>query len=495
MKLFLTKIIGSIVAFIKAHTVVSIVTAAAVVSVSVGTPIIIGVINDDNKPAKDTTASSEITDSDKNNSEDNSFVASTPDSSSDTSTSSDTTSSDDSTVSSDTNTSSDTDSSGEPENTKKIQTLNYQNASFCIDGVILVRNNAGKVGMIDSFGKLLVDYKYDNGLICVGGYAVFDKHYVYDKTGKLVFEDKNVTIKTCGNGIVLLTETGSWKADGYDEAKQNGADENELEEYYTWKSRDVYKKLDGTEIYSVFGYGGQFNKQGYAWTVRYLCSDGPDSTVEIINSKGEVVKNYGDEHDVIADYAWLIGEDGYILTDDMIMLGETRYLNLTGVKNDIFESVWQGDSLYNWAEKQGSDVNEFVFYPSYDKDGNPCASINGLSVMTFNNNYYLFDIEKNKIVAEYTVMSVSDSKHILVRNSKDKWGYIDRNGKEVKFYDDATQFDDGYAMVKINGMLYVINESFEIVSEGIKGDSASALCNKFFSVTDGSKTTIVKFNP
>ena len=505
MKVLLVKIIGSIAAYVKAHTVVSIVTAAAVLTVGIATPIVVNVVNEnDNKSKADSSDIDEIISSNKGNIEENNSIISTPGTSSDTETSSEsettskpeitsnptasskpTTSGKQPITSSDPTTSSKPTTSNKPVVQNKLKTLNYQYYSHCIDDIMLVKNDTNKIGMIDASGKLLVDYKYSSGLVSDGGYVVFEKRYVYDKTGKLVFEDKNSTIEHCGNGIVLLTETGEWEVEGHD----------------TVKSRKVYKKLDGTEIY--FSYGnlkcGQFNKQGYAWVNKTECSCCKDNWVEIINTKGDVVKKFGYDtlygshnHSVIADYGWIIGEDGFLIVDNDITSTDTYYVSLQTVNDDIYESVWDGKKLYEWMFAKGED---FVFYPSWNNNGYPCFSVNSLSKMSLDNNYYLFDIEKNKIVAEYSDIDISDSKYVLVKNSNGKWGYIDKNGKEYKFYEDATAFNDGYAMVKIEGKLYVIDETFSIVSEGIEGDSASTLFNKFFGIKKGNNTFVVKFNP
>ncbi len=55
-----------------------------------------------------------------------------------------------------------------PEPEKKLKTLDYQLYTGCFDGVLIVKNGANKLGLIDESGKLLVDYQYSSGLISVG---------------------------------------------------------------------------------------------------------------------------------------------------------------------------------------------------------------------------------------------------------------------------------------------------------------------------------------
>ena len=443
MKVLLFKFIGGIAAFVKAHVFVSIATAVAIVIIGVGTPVLVSVLGNKNeKTIEELPITEEITDLEENENEEidktdnltedvysnvedgaegNSSNITAPENQTKPNNSG-------KPVSSNQNSNANVPStSNKPEIKNKLQTLNYQYYSNMIDGVMLVKNDSNKIGMIDSSGKLLVDYKYSSGLISDGGYVVFEKRYVYDKTGKLVFEDENSTIEHCGNGIVLLSESGEWKMEGHK----------------SWTNKKVYKKIDGTVVYTVFGSSkcGQFNKQGYAWLIKAGCDCCLDRTVEIINLKGEVVNSRGSWHMVVGENTWIIGEDGFVLTDDMVSYGGTRYMNMETIKEDIYSSIWKGQELFLLLENiKNKDV---VFNVSYNDNGYPCFSVNSLAVISFDNNHYLFDIKKNEIVTEYKNISITDSKFILVKNSRGKWGYIDKNGKEYKYYDDATNFDDG----------------------------------------------------
>ena len=50
-------------------------------------------------------------------------------------------------------------------------------------------------------------------------------------------------------------------------------------------------------------------------------------------------------------------------------------------------------------------------------------------------------------------------------------------------------------MVKKDGMLYVIDENFNVVSEGMEGEKASALYSNCFGVEKGGEVFVVKFTP
>ena len=367
----------------------------------------------------------------------------------------------------------------EPGIEKKLHILDYQSNSYCVDGVMLVKDSLGKIGMINEAGKLLVDYKYNSGIISDGGYAVFEGTYVYDKTGTLIYEDKgvNTSIEHCGNGIMCITETGEWIIE-------------DCEECRPWEYRRTYRKLDGTEIISVYGCEsdlfGAFNKQGYAWFERNAHNCCPWAFVEIINQQGEVLRSSSDEHYAVANNAWILDEDGYIMVDHYVISSDGCYISI-GTEKGVYCGDW-----HNWID---DDEGKFSLKCAYNNSGSRCCSLNSLSVLHINDSYLLFDIEQGKVTAKYSNIVVSESRYILVENSNGNWGYIDRSGTEYEFYEDATSFDDGYAMVKINEMLYIIDENFNIISEGIEGDSAAALFNKFFQVKKGNDTFIVKYNP
>ncbi len=387
-------------------------------------------------------------------------------------------------------------STTEKKTKNKLQIFKYNAYDSFVDGIALVKNDSEKVGMIDALGNLLVDYKYSSGIACNGGYAVFEKRYVYDKTGKLVFEDKNSTIEHCSYGVVLLTEYGKWDA-------ENHTEEERMDGYTPWSSRKVYKKIDGTVLYSFFmndtyDRAGQFNEQGFAWLVRQDCTCCFDPTIEIINLKGEVVKSLNSiyNYEVVASSRMTMGKENYLLLQGVEEAGLHWNRNLETLIFYPFETSWNGKSFYELSHTADFHSLGFSLWAKRNDCGHFLMSINSLAVMSVEDEpYYLFDIDKSKIVAEYPYISLSESKFILVKNSKDQWGYIDKTGKEYTFYEDATTFHNGYTMVKIDKMLYVIDETFTIVSEGIEGDSVSSCGNNWYSVEKGNDTFMVKFTP
>lgn len=101
--------------------------------------------------------------------------------------------------------------------------------------------------------------------------------------------------------------------------------------------------------------------------------------------------------------------------------------------------------------------------------------------------YYLSDIKSGKAISGvYKHMSTKDGKIYLVQNNEGKWGYINSKGKELGWFDDATGFSNGYALVIKNGKAYFINEKLKRVSETFKSDSVINE-GKLFQYKSGEK--------
>ena len=66
---------------------------------------------------------------------------------------------------------------------------------------------------------------------------------------------------------------------------------------------------------------------------------------------------------------------------------------------------------------------------------------------------------------------------LLVENTDEKWGYIkyDDLSHTGEWYDDASAFCNGYAVVIKDGKGWIINEKFEKVSDEFEAESAYAI--------------------
>lgn len=151
---------------------------------------------------------------------------------------------------------------------------------------------------------------------------------------------------------------------------------------------------------------------------------------------------------------------------------------------NVDEAAWEY-GFYN------IDSGEFV-----PDSGNSCAYFadeNGCQLITVQNDmaavnggdsdnpvYSLFDLKKQDKVNDKTYKYVSSGlksdKYVLVKNMQDELGYIDGTTFEEcgQWYEDATDFCNGYALVKTDGKVYLIDEKMQICSEGIEGDDILA---------------------
>lgn len=82
--------------------------------------------------------------------------------------------------------------------------------------------------------------------------------------------------------------------------------------------------------------------------------------------------------------------------------------------------------------------------------------------------YALVDLDTAKVISKsYKYMSTRDGEIYIVQNADDKWGFIDKNGIELAFFDDAGSFIGDYAPVVLNGKGYLIDRNMNKVSEDV----------------------------
>ncbi|MBE6901232.1 MAG: WG repeat-containing protein [Ruminococcaceae bacterium] len=73
-----------------------------------------------------------------------------------------------------------------------------------------------------------------------------------------------------------------------------------------------------------------------------------------------------------------------------------------------------------------------------------------------------------------------------------KWGFISIDtGEEVLIADDASDFNNGYAVVTNNGKGHIVDKDFNIVSEEFDCTSAS-VSGEYFVVKQGEKTILLE---
>lgn len=338
-------------------------------------------------------------------------------------------------------------------------------------GVFAAQNSNGLWGLISTSGKVLVDYKYKNfGRYNGEGYFVFDQHYIYDKAGKLVHTDESAKIYSISQGIIL-------------KSKNNDKD-------------IIYQTLDNKTIYSRNGniyLATGFNNSGNA-VISYYDPEIDDSHIIAIDKTGKIVydsqeltENEFSQFPVIPIGG--IGDDGWIPYSSNT---DGYYFN--NYKNNE-KKVIRGDFY----------IGEVTIKDSYDKNLADVLTVNDFAVAHISGEKFspnevvdslaLINIKEAKVILlDYKSLALfENSQYVLAETHGGKKGYLDKTGKELKFYEDATGFENGIAMIKENGSLYFINEKFEKISEAISGDGVSIMGEGNFAIEKNGLYYICKY--
>ncbi len=133
-------------------------------------------------------------------------------------------------------------------------------------------------------------------------------------------------------------------------------------------------------------------------------------------------------------------------------------------------------------------------YFTADNGSTICAVTDGKAKNIFgkddNNNpfYRIFDLKTKNWATEETYYYVGPfgyRKYVLVRSMDGKWGYIDNEDmSETEWFDDASDFCNGYAVVINGGKAHLINEKFEQVSEEFDALGASVAQQDYLEYSD-----------
>lgn len=145
------------------------------------------------------------------------------------------------------------------------------------------------------------------------------------------------------------------------------------------------------------------------------------------------------------------------------------------------ESDQESNSCSYRAEKNGCGMTTII-------DGRVLQSVDNDGTDEI---YKIYDISKESYASEerYYRAAISYSDYLLVKNMDKKWGFIKNDDltHAGEWYEDASAFINGYALVKNDGVAYLVDENFETVSESIELESAKAPTSYFdFSDLDDS---------
>lgn len=93
----------------------------------------------------------------------------------------------------------------------------------------------------------------------------------------------------------------------------------------------------------------------------------------------------------------------------------------------------------------------------------------------------------------YQSMSTQDGKIYLVKNDKGQWGYINKKGKVLAWFDDAGPFIGDCAPVVKNGKAYLIDRNMKQVSEKIDADWVYTYGDGLYGVGKGDKEMLMTY--
>ncbi len=107
----------------------------------------------------------------------------------------------------------------------------------------------------------------------------------------------------------------------------------------------------------------------------------------------------------------------------------------------------------------------------------------------------LIDIsQEGKQISEgYSRMYTADGEIYLAEKADGTWGYLNNKGKELAFFDDASDFIGDYAPVIKDGKAYLIDRNMNIVSDGVEADGVSTIGENLYTIRKGEERYLMTF--
>lgn len=155
----------------------------------------------------------------------------------------------------------------------------------------------------------------------------------------------------------------------------------------------------------------------------------------------------------------------------------------------IHPKEWNGD--YNTYLISGG-IKDFSW--QWEDSGKMTISSNNMMLINYDStdSYYIWNIAEDKYMSDkkykYVDISNNQDSPILAKNEDDKLGYLSKDFEELNWYDAASLFIDGQALVVLNDKIYAIDEELNFVSQGIDGTYVrSGVGNQFVIKKDDDK--------
>ena len=355
-------------------------------------------------------------------------------------------------------------------NGKTVTKCKYETFWYAPDnnGRTVFKDSDGTYYLVDNKGKVI--YSGQDEVMSSGGYYIVNRQsdsdeYLwalpiasqdyYDASGKLVVSNKingdaarlNGFIDGVSTSKISRTETGvdgsqyhfvnyvNVTSSGKTKAVKNG-NWDEIN-----KRSEEEMNIDHTKVYSGYGGGGEVYTLGSENGGYYLASEPNTTDIYIWNSKGEFISM------------------------------------LPWYKNDDDSSTYSWPQTFfvdgGWQFNLGSLIvlNKISFS---DDSISQCALVD-VSKFGSKESNYIESLPKKAVLYTGAYVGINTEKYWLATKDYSTWDYIDHSGQVVKTYEDATNFFNGYAVVKDNGKGYLIDENFNVIKEF--GKIERAICS------------------
>lgn len=313
--------------------------------------------------------------------------------------------------------------------------------------------------------------------------------YIFDRNGKLLYESNanDMLVSTSGGMYCVASETDDADSD--------------------ISGKVSYYKADGTLIYSEPCDYSALRTNGF--------NDGYATVAADYEGESETVEKLG-KMDRDGNVTWHVRHVD-IHSDNTMMIPQTpinsfnhgycvlgnRYYE-TGVLtmiSDRYETL-ADFNLYQY-QLQGDTLvydeyyyDEWVSWETYQIDGAFYANYGTKMVLKFGGKDVLVDLSlypgmtyetaDGRIVqAVYDSIVMSEETYWLALDGNE-WGYINHDGQKMQFYEDASEFWHGKALIIEDGMAYLIDEDFEKIKAVGKAESVVWLGDYFVIQNEGS---------
>lgn len=333
-------------------------------------------------------------------------------------------------------------------------------------------------GIVNYDGKTVVPCEYDSVGIMPNdlGQTVLVRDgiwYAFDKEGNQIASADRIVF-LYGDYLGKIQYTG------------------ERDEWGNGPCRMSVEKLDGTVLYeqqsdsiNYYDYGiAGFGESDVAWcgADREFVGVHKDGTLTRLEATEENPWFFPARGGTLGGY-FLIERSG---VEDLSLKGEEQEYGFTPEEivreyyGDYMFDVWYSDMMpilykgtwcYNYGTVAGIGL--------YNVDTNALEKVLLIDAARGTQNdqtaYILGEFDSVKLNAEKYWRAKEDG----------QWGYIDHGGNMVQTYEELTDFYRGYALIRENGTIYLINESFEKLEEIGDADSFGVAGELFFLIRDG----------